>query len=203
MTQEDLHQTVIRALVALGGNLPGDAGSPEALIRAAITAVGADLTGPERLRGVSRLYGTPCFPAGAGPDFVNAVMDLELVGPARRVLDRLHGIEAAFGRSRSRRWGARTLDLDLLAFGDAVLPDVAMYSFWRDLAASRQKTTAPDTLIVPHPRLQDRAFVLVPLAEVAPDWRHPVSRLTAHEMLARLDPDEIGQIRPLLGPGGA
>lgn len=197
MTQEDLHQTVTRVLVALGGNLPGDAASPEAVIRAAIARILAGLRPPERLRQQSHLYQTPCFPAGTGPDFINAVIDLEMSGSPRAILERLHAIEAEFGRNRARRWGARTLDLDLLAFGDAVLPDIATYSFWRDLAETRQKTDAPDALIVPHPRLQDRAFVLVPLNDVAPDWCHPVSHLTAGDMLARLDPDEIAQIRPL------
>lgn len=166
-------------------------------MRAAIARIGAGLTTPERLRGQSRLYRTPCFPVGAGPDFINAVIDLDLSGAPETILDRLHRIEAEFGRSRARRWGARTLDLDLLAFGDAVLPDVATFSFWRDLAVIQQETTAPDRLIVPHPRLQDRAFVLVPLHDVAPDWRHPVSQLDARAMLARLDPEEIAQIRPL------
>lgn len=197
MTQENLHQTVTRALVALGGNLPLDAASPEALILAAIARILADLNAPERLRGQSRLYRTPCFPVGAGPDFINVVIDLDMLCTAQTLLDRLHAIEADFGRSRARRWGARTLDLDLLAFGDAVLPNVAMYSFWRDLAETRQKTDAPDQLIVPHPRLQDRAFVLVPLNDVAPDWHHPVSHLTARAMLARLDPGDIAEIQPL------
>jgi 2-amino-4-hydroxy-6-hydroxymethyldihydropteridine diphosphokinase len=181
----------------MGGNLPSRAGPPEATIRAAIDRIRAGLTGPERLRAQSRMYRTPCFPAGAGPDFVNAVIDLDLTGRAQSVLDRLHALEAEFGRQRERRWAGRTLDLDLLDFGGAVLPDVSAFSFWRDLAENRQQTEAPDALIAPHPRLQDRAFVLVPLHDVAPDWRHPVSGLDAAGMLARLDPAEIAQIRPL------
>lgn len=197
MAQEDLHQTVTRVLVALGGNLPGPAGPPEVAIPTAIDRIRAGLTGAERLRGQSALYRTPCFPAGAGPDFVNAVIDLDLSGAPRAILDRLHALEAAFGRRRLRRWGGRTLDLDLLDVGGAVLPDVSTFSYWRDLAESRQGADAPDQLIAPHPRLQDRAFVLVPLRDAAPDWRHPVSGLGAAEMLARLDPDEIAQIRRL------
>ena len=68
---------------------------------------------------------------------------------------------------------------------------------WRDLAPADQSRLAPTTLILPHPRLQDRAFVLVPMADIAPDWRHPVLGLTVTEMLARLDPADIRAVTPL------
>jgi 2-amino-4-hydroxy-6-hydroxymethyldihydropteridine diphosphokinase len=112
-------------------------------------------------------------------------------------LETLHRIEAGFGRVRMQRWGQRTLDLDLLAFGNTVFPDVSVYSFWRDLPRDRQSLRAPDDLVLPHPRLQDRAFVLVPLRDVAPGWRHPVSGMSAAQMLDRLDPAEISEIRPV------
>lgn len=197
MTQDNLHEFVTHILVALGSNLPSDLTSSEGVIRAAITRIEAGLAGQERLRAQSRLYRTPCFPPGPGPDFVNAVIALDMAGAPQAILARLHAIEAEFGRDRATRWGARTLDLDLLACGDAVLPDVSTYSYWRDLDVAHQRTDAPGDLILPHPRLQDRAFVLVPLNEVAPGWRHPVSGLGAAEMLARLDPAEIDRIRPL------
>jgi 2-amino-4-hydroxy-6-hydroxymethyldihydropteridine diphosphokinase len=112
-------------------------------------------------------------------------------------LSRLHAIEARFGRERVRRWGPRTLDLDLLAYGELVLPDAVTQDRWRGLSPADQATQAPAELILPHPRLQDRAFVLVPLADVAPDWRHPRLGLTVLEMLNRLELAEIAAVTPL------
>lgn len=181
------------ALLALGGNAASDAGPPDATIRAAIE--GLDAGGLSVAR-VSGLYDTPCFPVGAGPDFVNAAVAVRTTMAPRQVLETLHDIEARFGRIRVRRWGVRTLDLDLIAMGDTVLPDAETQAAWRGLPPDEQARRAPDRLILPHPRLQDRAFVLVPLADVAPDWRHPALGLTVREMLARLPAEDRQSVRP-------
>ena len=101
------------------------------------------------------------------------------------------------GRQRVVRWGQRTLDLDLLAYGDEVAPDLAGYLQWRDLPLEAQSSAAPDQLILPHPRLQDRAFVLVPMADIVPDWRHPVTGHSTTRMLNDLDANDVAQILPL------
>lgn len=186
----------VQALVAFGANLPFEGESPSKTILRAVKALAAEGLS---VRSFSRLFATPCFPAGAGPDYVNAAAVIE-PGPdldAASILQRLHRVEADFGRVREQRWGMRTLDIDLLALGDSVLPEAATQDAWRMLSTEAQSRRAPDRLILPHPRLQDRAFVLVPLADVAPDWVHPRLGLTVRQMLAALPAADREAVKPL------
>ena len=174
-------------LIALGGNMPSSAGPAESTLRAAIARLAeTGLT----VTAVSRFFQTPCFPAGAGPDYVNAAAQIETSLPPQELLAKLHQIEAEFGRARTERWGMRSLDLDIIAAGSQVLPDLARYESWRNLDAELQRIMTPEELIVPHPRLAERAFVLIPLADIAPDWEHPVSRQSVSQMLAALPAGE-------------
>ena len=138
-----------RAAIGLGANL-GDAA---ATLREAIAEL-ARLPATELLR-ASRLYRTPAWGRTEQPDFINAVALVETAWPARDLLDGLLGIERAFGRTRAdgERWGPRTLDLDLLLYGDAVIDEPGLQ--------------------VPHPHLHERAFALVPLLDVWTDARIP------------------------------
>ena len=145
----------------------------------------------------SRLYRSPAFPPGAGPDYVNAVVGIETTLAPDAVLTVLHGIERDSGRVRRERWAARILDLDLLALGDHILPDPAGFARWRDMPLEEQTRHAPDYPVLPHPRMQDRAFVLKPLAEIAPEWRHPVTGVTVSEMLNRLPMSERRAVVPV------
>ena len=137
------------AAVGLGANLGDVARS----VRDAIDALG-QLPGT-RLVQASRLYRTPAWGVTAQPDFINAVALLDTGLSARALLEALLDIERVHGRVRvdGERWGPRTLDLDLLLYDDAVIDR--------------------PHLQIPHPRLHLRAFVLVPLAEIAPELRLP------------------------------
>ncbi len=132
-------------LIALGGNV----GDVRATFVRAIPAI-CDVT-QGRLPARSSDYATPPWGDEEQPPFVNACIEVETSLPPHELLPALQGVEKSFGRDRARerRWGPRTLDLDLLAYGDLDLD-------------------SPD-LTLPHPRLFERAFVLVPLAEIAPD----------------------------------
>lgn len=145
----------------------------------------------------SRFYRTPAFPAGSGPDYVNAAACFPTALSAPDLLAALHRIEAGAGRERVRRWGQRTLDLDLVALGPAVLPDPQTYARWRDLPLEQQMQQAPAELILPHPRMQDRAFVLVPLAEITPDWVHPVLGATVRALCDALPAADKADVVPL------
>lgn len=196
MQQDPQAQNGKIALVALGSNAASISGGPHETVVEALKHLKAtyDTYGDFK---VSRFYQTPAFPAGWGPDFVNAACCFSMTRDAAGLLDDLHDIEARFGRARDVRWGQRTLDLDLIACGGDILPDVAGFEHWRMLPIETQKTTAPDRLILPHPRLQDRPFVLVPLADVAPDWVHPVLGLSVRAMLDRFDAADLAQVTPI------
>lgn len=166
----------------------------DTLIRAAMDAMDRQMF-PIRSR--SRLYLTPAFPAGSGPDYVNAVVAVKSTLPPAEALAALHGIEAQFDRQRGLRWAPRTLDLDLLSVGNRVAPSRATQTKWRKMPLEDQLRRSPDRLILPHPRIQDRAFVLVPMADVAPDWRHPLLYQTVTQMLDALPPEEVAALRPI------
>lgn len=150
-------------LIALGANMPSRVGPPLETLKAALAALGA--AGVEILK-VSSFYETAAWPDPADPPFTNAAASLQTSLQPVVLLELLHDTETALGRVRSRKNAPRTLDLDLLAYRDVILDGTR--------------------LILPHPRLAERRFVLEPLVEIAPEWRHPVTGLTPAQMLATL-----------------
>lgn len=155
--------------IALGSNLSSEIGDSEKIVRSAIVYL-SSLSEIEIIS-VSRWYRTKAVTlpnAAPQPDYINGCAVLKTSLRPLQILQVLFQTEQMFGRERRERWGARTLDLDLLLYGD------------------RQIDT-PE-LVVPHPRMSDRAFVLLPLAEIATDWIHPVHKV-AIASLARKHTD--------------
>jgi len=183
-----------KTLIALGSNEDSVWGDAKETVQKAMQRVSElAISAPV----YSMLYATPAFPAGSGPAFVNAVMAFDTDLAPRALLAALHQIEAAAGRTRTTRWGQRTLDLDLIAMGAQVLPDHQTFDEWRNLPLDAQTKQAPKTLVLPHPRLQDRSFVLVPMVDVAPDWMHPVIGQTTRDLCAALPAKDRASVVPI------
>lgn len=165
-----------RAAFALGANLGDRATTLRGAVEALAATDGLDVVA------VSPAYETEPVGGPSGqPDYLNAVVVVDSVLPAGALLARAQEVEHTFGRVRAERWGARTLDVDLLAVG--------------------AETAATPSLTLPHPRAHLRAFVLVPWADVDPDFELP-GLGTVGDLLAALPDDERAGVRPA-GPAGA
>ena len=186
----------MQVLIALGANLNNRGLSPQQTLTQALLDI--EIEGFSIVK-CSRFFQTPAFPGGAGPDYVNAAAQLQIADglSAQQVYDPLARIEAQHGRERVQRWGGRTLDIDLLAIEGQIAPDRAAFLHWAHLDSAAQRQIAPNQMIVPHPRLHERAFVLVPLLDVAPDWRHPVYGQTVRQMHDALPKIERDSVVPL------
>lgn len=163
-------------LVALGANLPGPAGPPLAQCEAALARLAE--TGVNVIAR-SRWYESAPVPASDQPRYVNGVVAVRTTLGPSALLETLHGVERALGRVRGEANAARTIDLDLIDYDGLV----------------RGGDEPP---ILPHPRMAERGFVLRPLADVMPAWRHPVSGRSVGELLAGLPFDP--SLRPVAAP---
>ena len=178
-------------LIAMGANLPSATGTALETLKKSLELFMLESL---QITRISKWFSTPAFPADSGPDFVNGAVVVETTLTPTDVLSALHRIEAAMGRTRENRWEPRLCDLDLIAYDDIIQPDLETFQRWKALELSSQKTLTPDQLVLPHPRLQDRSFVLVPLNDIAPDWRHPVTGITVAEMLAAIPAADLAEI---------
>jgi len=156
-----------RAAIALGSNL----GDSQTIISGALQAL-RDHPGI-KLEAYSRCYQTPAV-GPPQPDYLNACAVLRTHLTPRALLHCLLDIEARFGRERRERWGPRTLDLDLLLFDNDVVEEPG--------------------LMIPHPRMTERAFVLVPLCDVASDWMHPTTDQAIAQLAEQVDRSGISVV---------
>ncbi|MGC2203461.1 MAG: 2-amino-4-hydroxy-6-hydroxymethyldihydropteridine diphosphokinase [Stellaceae bacterium] len=155
-------------LIGLGGNLDSSRfGPPRQTLAAAIAELQAEGI---KIMARSQWYRSEPVPRSDQPWFINAVASLDSEFDARTLLAMLHDVEKRFGRVRGEPNASRVVDLDLLDY--------------------RGEVSHSPSLMLPHPRLHQRRFVLVPLAEIAPHWRHPVLGLTVGQLLAHLTADQ-------------
>jgi 2-amino-4-hydroxy-6-hydroxymethyldihydropteridine diphosphokinase len=160
-----------RIFIALGANLEHRTyGPPRRVLEAALAELGRKGV---LVRRVSPWYRTAPVPASDQPWYVNAVAEVATDLGADALLARMHEVEDAFGRVRTVPNAARLIDLDLLDFHGEIA------------------TGGPGRAILPHPRMEARAFVLRPLADLAPDWRHPRTGATISTLLAALPADQV------------
>jgi 2-amino-4-hydroxy-6-hydroxymethyldihydropteridine diphosphokinase len=159
--------------VGVGANLTHERyGTPQHTLEAALEELGH--RGVRTLR-LSPWYRTAPVPASDQPWYVNAVAEVASELPADALLAELHAVEAEFGRRRTVPNAARPIDLDLLDYHGEIAP------------------SGPGRAILPHPRMIGRAFVLRPLADLAPGWRHPVTGQSIGELLAALPVDQVAE----------
>lgn len=156
-------------LIALGANLPSRYGNPERTLEEAKAALGR--RGVKVLQSSSIIVTSP-VPTSDQPDYRNGVISVATKLGAEALHDLLKDIERDFGRMDAERDAARVLDLDLLAYDEVVLRE--------------------GRVLVPHPRMHQRGFVLGPLCEIAPDWEHPVLKLTATRLFHSL-PEKVSR----------
>ncbi|MCZ2207772.1 2-amino-4-hydroxy-6-hydroxymethyldihydropteridine diphosphokinase [Cylindrospermopsis raciborskii] len=163
----DLRTTIKPSLsaIALGSNI----GESLAILEGAIKTL--EKTPGITIKAQSSWYRTAPVGGPSQPDYLNGAAILEVQLSPHKLLETLLNIEQEFGRVRQERWGPRTLDLDVLLFDNLILE-------------------TPD-LQIPHPRMTQRAFVLVPLAEIAPDWIEPFSREPISQLLQKLDCSDV------------
>jgi 2-amino-4-hydroxy-6-hydroxymethyldihydropteridine diphosphokinase len=150
--------------IALGANIPSEAGPPAKTLAAALAALAR--AGVE-IEAVSPFYETEAWPDSTDPPFLNAVAAIRTRLQPVALLTLLHEVETDLGRKRSVANAPRSLDLDLLDYGGAILDG---------------------PVILPHPHIGERRFVLEPLKAVAPHWRHPVSGRDVNDLLKALPP---------------
>ena len=182
------------ALIATGGNQAEGKLGLRSSLEKALDRLRVLSNG--RIIAQSRWYGTPAWPKGSGPDFLNGALALEFTGTPLELIAHMHAVEAEFGRRREIRWGPRTCDLDLIGIDDLVLPNLEAFRAEMERPDAEAQASAPDELLLPHPRMHKRGFVLVPLCDVAPDWRHPVLGRTVRELCDDLPEEETAQVRP-------
>jgi len=185
---------VTKCLISCGANISGPLGKPSETLKIVLEEL--------RKRNLevvrkSKLYSSLAFPDPKEPKYLNRCLELKVDFKAVDVLKLLKQIENKMGRLEGSRWGSRSCDLDLLSFANQISPSTKVFDYWYKMPLEKQIVTKPNILLLPHPRLQDRAFVLKPLMEFAADWIHPVLNVSVKEMFNSLSKDDQDSVKPI------
>lgn len=172
-----------KVLVALGANSPGPWGTPRETIAQALGEIGRTNIA---IVAVSPLYETAAVGSARQPAYVNAVASLDTSLPPEALLRALKRIERCAGRRGGKPWGPRTLDIDIIDYAGLV----------RHWHSGRAVVAAPGArpLTLPHPLAHERPFVLKPLFDLVPGWRHPVLRRSARDLWSRVSHKHEGRV---------
>ena len=172
-----------KTLVSFGANCAGPWGKPADTITRALREIArAGIT----VKAVSPFYETAAVGRAGQPSYVNAAALIETRMPAESLLRLLKGIERAAGRRGGSPWGPRPLDID-------ILDHKGLVRHWRN-GRPRYTRPGPKPLVLPHPWLAKRPFVLRPLLDIAPDWRHPVLKTTGNALWREVTRGREGQV---------
>lgn len=172
-----------KSVISIGSNLSSRFGSVLQTVQEAVDRL-------EKVDGLtvikqSNIYRTKSWPEGSDqPDYANLAILADVDLDAQQLLEAMQKIENAMGRTRNERWGARVIDLDLLAYEGAILPNIAL---WHTVAENEDPAAFLEEVTVPHPRLHKRPFAIIPFVDIYPDWNHPVLQLTATKIAEGLN----------------
>ena len=166
--------------IALGANINSSVGSPIETLKACIEKFEKKNISIKKM---SNWYESEAFPNPLDPPFVNCCLSVETVFKPQELLNFFLRIEEVLGRKEKKRWGPRVCDIDILSQGQQILPNRSEFNYWYKMDFEIQKIKKPTELIIPHPRIQDRDFVLVPFCEIEENWFHPFLKKNIKKIL--------------------
>ena len=168
-------------VLILGANMPSKFGDILTTLKMCVEYIQSEET--IDFISQSKWYESESFPDKSKPTFINAGIKVKSNLDPYQILKIIDEIEKGFGRTRENRWDSRVCDIDIIYCDKKIVPNRKILEKWMSMKIEEQLITTPQTLILPHPRIQDRLFFLCPLNELSPNWRHPILGKTAKEML--------------------
>ena len=168
-------------VLILGANMPSKFGDILTTLQMCVEYIKSE----ENINFISqsKWYESESFPDKSKPTFINVGIKIMSYLDPYQILKAIDEIEKSCGRTRKIRWDSRVCDIDIIYCNKKIIPSRNILEKWMNMKIEEQLVETPQTLILPHPRIQDRSFFLCPLNELSPNWRHPILGKTAKEIL--------------------